>query len=124
MAATKQRTEAREQSGSSSSEQREGGSRGPEKRDDRSGWCIVISSVLSEIADDKSDKVNDDEHMLPKVNSDQEQEDVSTTRTEAQETLDLNAVHNMDVSRVCKCGREAGWTRCKRWSSTHGHRAE
>ena len=24
-------------------------------------------------------------------------------------------------SCVCICGREAGWTRCERWTSTHGH---
>ena len=73
-------------------------------------------SVISEPAEDKSPEVHDEEHMLPMVNHDQEREDVSTTvsdgdvnprwlkickkrskqKTEAQETLDVSAVRNID----------------------------
>ena len=142
----KQRNEAHEQSGSSSSEQRDGCSHtvatfvtsrrepgGPGVQNDgnerdgsisRPEWmvhCGGIFSVISETFEDKSHFVDDEECMVAMVTNGQEREDVSTTaldgevnprwltvcktwskkmRTEAQEALDWNAVHNIDEDKI------------------------
>ena len=98
----------------------------PTSSHNKSGWCFVEESILSvsnELVENESLAMSNEEYTMAMVTDDQAREDVSTTasdgdvnpmwlkvcnkrsrktamRTEDQETLDLNAVHNVHEDKI------------------------